>query len=185
MPTFFKTEVVPYTNGLQRLTRQVDRFGSDEFTQYFDGELKALRQGIRNFLRNSPIHDVSPIFWEPSKRPEDAGKKPNTEYGFYSRQKTAYFLSGGFGKGIPSPHSGGVLKAWDVRTRRVKRGMILEVKNTHPAFEFVYGERQQTQFALMGYQPIEVLLRDIQAFTDETIDISIEVAMEKFFGFKG
>lgn len=56
----------------------------------------------------SPKH---PLRWTPAK---NQNRPPNTRWGYYSKQKAAYFATNGFGRGIPSRRTGKLVKQWIV-----------------------------------------------------------------------
>ena len=102
MPVEYRFYVEPKGNGLQRLKQLGDNWGQTFPGQQLDYGLEIVRRGIQNIVRYVPGEPLYPIKWTRSTHPEDAGKKPNTAFGYYSRQKKAFFLSQGFGKGTPS-----------------------------------------------------------------------------------
>ncbi len=179
-----KVQVTPYTNGLQRLYRMARDFPDATLLEFVDDGTADLRKGMLNEFREVPDSPSYPLFWEPSTRPEDVGRKPNTKFGFYSRAKTAFFASGGFGKGIPAPRSGKITRAWKSRTRKTRNGLVIEVTNDDPAFPFIHGDEQQTMLAIIGWRPVEVLVRDAQRFADSHVELMLENAMSKFFDFQ-
>lgn len=99
-------------------------------------------------MPGSPRH---PILWMESRHPEDIGKPPNTRYGYYSRQKAAYFATRGFGRGIPYTRTGGLVRAWRVDYESGRDTGLLTAINDAPAAPFVYGPYQQPFHANTGW----------------------------------
>lgn len=101
-----------------------------------------LQQRARQLL-GAPGKPSHPLRWAPSRHPEDQDKTPNTVFGYYSRQKAAYFASDAFGAGIPFIRTGRLVQGWLVELRQ--NGSTFELVLTNPVeyWPFVQGPWQQ------------------------------------------
>jgi len=100
-------------------------------------------QEVDKRLRIEPPPRSGKVRWTPSRHAEDANKKPNTSFGYYSRQKAAFFAKNGFGHGIPYQRTHQLVRSWQVRGDYTDSFSGITVSNTAPAAMFVVGPWQQ------------------------------------------
>jgi hypothetical protein len=120
-------------------------------TRFAKSELKAL----------TPEPAKHPIRWTPAKQ---QNRPPNTRFGYYSKQKAAYFATNGFGRGIPSPRTGTLKESWEVRTRiESDASGEFTIENSAPAARYVIGKDQQRFHAITGWPNItDATFRNIE-----------------------
>jgi hypothetical protein len=77
---------------------------------------KKLQQSLQQWqtqflaqLQQEPGTVKRPVRWTPAAI---QNKPPNTRWGYYSKQKAAFFASNGFGRGIPTKRSHALSQAW-------------------------------------------------------------------------
>lgn len=179
-PSLINVKVTGDNREIDHLFDLRDAFAGTEIADEVDKALVPLRRDIRLRARRQPGSPVYPIEWTPSSHPEDAGKKPNTSFGYYSRQKSAFFASNAFGKGIPFHRSGDMAGAWDVRTRRRAHDVVLELTNDSPEFPFVEGEWQQKFNANTGWDQSDWIFDDITMMVDARVPDVIDVIIRHF-----
>jgi hypothetical protein len=109
------------------------------------------RHWVDKHLRTEPGPPVYPIRWTPSKHAEDANKKPNTRWGYYSRQKAAFFATNGFGGGIPYTRQHKLVRGWHVIGDYT--GGFGGIRITHDSriAMFVWGIWQQEYHHITGW----------------------------------
>jgi len=120
---------------------------------------EAVRQDIvpfaRHFvdknLRTEPGAAVHPIRWMPSRHPEDQNKKPNTRWGYYSRQMAAYFATDGFGAGIPYIRQHKLVRGWHVVGDYEQGFGGIRITHDSRIAMFVWGIWQQLFHAITGW----------------------------------
>ena len=59
------------------------------------------------------------------------------------RQRRAYFATNGFGRGIPSTRTGGIVGDWQAEFNQSDYGGILALVNMNPAAQYLQGDRAQ------------------------------------------
>jgi len=141
---------------------KVDTFVNGTFRQHIE-------QQVQNRLVFTPGAAESPLHWTPAKVQD---KPPNTRWGYYSKQKAAYFATNGFGRGIPSVRSGALNRSYRVIT--TTQGIA--IFNVAPYAKFVVGEYQQPFHRNTGWQladPIaaDILLQSVSFLADAWFDI--------------
>ena len=109
------------------------------------------RHYVDKTLRVEPGDPVHPIRWTPSRHPEDRAKPPNTRWGYYSRQKAAYFATNGFGAGIPYTRQHTLVREWHVIGDYEAGFGGITVRNDSRVAIYVYGQWQQLFHALTGW----------------------------------
>lgn len=101
-------------------------------------------------LTPGPVH--RPIRWTPAA---SQNKPPNTRWGYYSKQKAAYFATNGFGRGIPSQRSGKLESDWTVTTKlETDASGVFAIENQASYAQFVVGVDQQGFHAITGWPNI-------------------------------
>lgn len=105
---------------------------------------------VSQHLGVTPGPVVYPIEWTPSRHPEDADKPPNTAWGYYSRQKAAFFATDGFGRGIPTQRTNTMIEAWNVYLDRESGAFVVE--NPVAYTPYVQGTWQQQYHGTTGWQ---------------------------------
>lgn len=136
---------------------------------------EAIRMDIVPFARKhvdttlrvepGPASAAYPLRWTPSRHPEDRNKRPNTRYGYYSRQKAAFFATDGFGGGIPYRRRHKIVRGWHVLgDYRDGFGGIRITHDSRIAL-FVFGMWQQQYLMDIGWasfgDQIQVLSLDL------------------------
>ena len=118
--------------------------------------------------------------WTPSRNEADSNKTPNTPYGYYSRQKAAFYATRGFGMGIPTRRTGGIPDSWFVRARYTedKIGEI-NVRNTDPRSHYVVGDYQQDFHRIHGWPRATQVLREIMLTSQEMLVEELGKMFEK------
>lgn len=128
-----------------------------------------LRSRLLADLKEKTGHTVYPIRWSRSKNPQDRGKRANTRFGYYSRQKAAYYATNGFGKGIPSASSGNMRNHWRVDLLADGNGGILEVNNDVPYAVYVQGVWMQPFHIDAGYADAQKVVSDYRVEAEEVL----------------
>lgn len=123
------------------------------------------RHWVDKRLRIEPGAPSRPIRWTPSSHAEDQNKTPNTRWGYYSRQKAAYFATNGFGAGIPYQRQHKLVRGWHVIGDYQGGLGGLRVTHDSPIALYVWGIRQQLFHALTGWP----------YFLDELTVLSLEL----------
>ena len=128
---------------------------------------------VNKRLRNvTPPRPKRPIEWTPSRRSEDAKKKPNTRWGYYSRQKAAFYATRGFGRGIPTQRTGAYNKGWQTRGQYRENIGVVTIENVAERISplsqgeyryapYVAGAWQQEFHAITGWPNYERVVNDI------------------------
>lgn len=136
-----------YQQAVQQYPRAIQIAFTDEVAKSADT--------LRNLLTQTPGKPSYPLRWARSRNPQDAGKKPNTKFGYYSRQKAAYFASNGFGAGIPYRRTGKLKRSWQVVANLSVNGGDILVSNTAPYSIYVQGFAQQPFHRDTGWRDAE------------------------------
>lgn len=74
-------------------------------------QLQQWQTTLLTALQKQPGSPNYPIRWTPAA---NQNRPPNTRWGYYSRQKAAFFATDGFGRGIPTRRTGAVSQAWSI-----------------------------------------------------------------------
>ena len=74
-------------------------------------ELKNWETKALATLHIEPFGVARPIKWTPAQNQD---KPPNTRWGYYSKQKAAFFAKKGFGRGIPTGRTHKLVQSWEV-----------------------------------------------------------------------
>lgn len=172
-------KVTPEGRGLEQLNDFL-RAWEYQFQDHVDQRLADLRAQIRARARQEPGPASRPIEWTPSTNPKDAGRAPNTRQGYYSRQKAAFFRSNGFGKGIPTGRTHEVSKSWDVRTRKRKNDIQIELTNDSEAFPFAQGDWQQRMHVNTGWDSADMIVDDVTAIVAVQVPLIMDEVVELF-----
>lgn len=172
-------KVTPEGNGLEHLNDFLKAW-EYQFQDAIDARLVDLRAQIRARAREEPGAPARPIEWTPSSHPADAAKAPNTRQGYYSRQKAAFFRTRGFGKGIPTGRTHQESKSWDVRTRKRKNDIQVELTNDNPAFPFIQGEWMQRMHINTGWDSADVIVEDVTEIVAVEVPLIIDEVVQLF-----
>jgi len=164
---------------------------SEALTVTRDEITKFLTEDLFTYAPGPPRY---PIRWAPSRHPADRNKRANTRFGYYSRQKAAFFATDGFGRGIPARRNkpAKVNLAWRVEAVSLRAGeALLKVSNTADHFPFVIGDpsrpswQQQFHVDTGWLTPDEVRETLDQASEDATAVLHrewIRVVRESIYG---
>lgn len=173
------------TNGLDQVQAQ--------FQQAPQATDRAIRRDIvpyaRHFvdtrLRVEPGVPQSPLRWTPSRHPEDRGKRPNTVWGYYSRQKAAYFATNGFGAGIPYHRQHRLIRGWHVIGDY--RGGFGGIRVTHDSriSLFVVGKWQQRYHQDTGWPQVASELQVLSVELNERMEQVVHWVGEEIAQGKG
>lgn len=106
--------------------------------------MKEVKNEIEPFILEDiqavPGPVVYPIEWTPSRHSEDQAKAPNTSFGYYSRQKAAYYQTNGFGRGIPTKRTGEHAENWRLVIRVQGQGRFdFVLENTLAETKYIVG----------------------------------------------
>lgn len=150
----------------------------------YNRALSRMRTRMLQDLKTKTGSTVYPIRWARSKNPQDAGKRANTRYGYYSRQKAAYYATNGFGKGIPSPSTGALRAGWSIDLNPdVANGAVLEAVNKVPYAVFVQGVWMQNFHIDAGYADAQRVVSDYRVEAENVlIDTWAVVAIPEALG---
>lgn len=131
---------------------------------------RRMRSRILAALKEKSGSTVYPIRWSRSKNPQDSGKRANTAYGYYSRQKAAYYATNGFGRGIPSASSGNMRDQWRVDiSPDTSGGEILEIVNDVSYSVYVSGVWMQPFHIDAGYADAQKVASDFREEAEEVL----------------
>jgi hypothetical protein len=96
------------------------------------------RTRILGKLQQEPGSPKYPIKWA---RATDQSKPPNTRWGYYSKQKAAFFATRGFGRGIPTQRTGKLINSWKIEVDQQSDAGIFQVYNDAQNRDGVYYEQ--------------------------------------------
>lgn len=121
--------------------------GFEDFIDQIDSNMEAVGVEVRNEIEPKLLAELQeipgpvkyPIRWVPSKHAADTNKKPNTQWGYYSRQKAAFYATDGFESGIPTERTNSIVNAWTVTARTERGRFTLLVRNPKKGTRFVMG----------------------------------------------
>ncbi len=137
-----------------------------------------VRHQVDKTLRREPGPVVYPIRWTPSRHPGDRGKRPNTRWGYYSRQKAAFFATNGFGAGIPYRRTHRLIRGWHV-VGDYKNGFGgIKVTHDSPTSRFVFGRWQQQYHAITGWPQVASVLQVISLEANERLALAAQTVGE-------
>lgn len=119
-------ELSVFASSFNQIVKEI----ADETTQQ-------IRPGALDELGYTPGKSKSPVRWTPAAIQD---KPPNTQFGYYSKQKAAYFATNGFGKGIPYQRTGRSAKSWFVRSSTKDNVYFLNIGTSWKDAKYVYGD---------------------------------------------
>jgi hypothetical protein len=128
------------------------------------------RHYVDRNLRREPGTPVRPLRWAPSRHPEDRDKPPNTRWGYYSRQKAAYFFTDGFGAGIPYHRTHHLVRGWHVTADYANGFGGIRVHHDSEVSLFVVGKWQQRYHYDTGWPQAASELQILSLQLDERLE---------------
>lgn len=149
----------------------------------FKRSIRRSKARVLRRLRRVPGRPSYPLRWAPSRHAEDAGKTPNTRWGYYSRQKAAFFATDGFGKGIPTRRTGAITDAWD--GEYIREGAsegLYRIFNSNPDHVYVQGELQQPFHKDTGWDYAPDVIDDAQVELISILDETYITVMNETAG---
>lgn len=151
--TFYGVEVVIDEDYLRTMRDAFERI-PDEFHARIESKVLPEIETLARGWMAEPGEPQYPLRWTPSKHPEDADKTPNTAWGYYSRQKAAFFASDGFGAGIPYVRTHELIDSWYAIQLWEGDELVIRLESPAKAAPFVMGNWQQGYHFDTGWQSI-------------------------------
>lgn len=109
---------------LRRLARNIQALDGRTGRQIYDRRRYLAQRALRR-LTQQPGPPRYPIRWKSR------------------RQRRAFFATKGFGRGIPTRRTGGLVAGWQVRYSKQGQLHTLTLANPVPSMQFVQGQAQQ------------------------------------------
>lgn len=159
----FDAKITFSGDAMRNLRREI-KTAPKEFVKRVNTYIDGAEQRLADKLTVVPPRKKGSLRWARSKHPADADKKPNTKFGYYSRQKAWWFATRRNADGTIKAYNrtGKLARSWRIVRRGNQYAMTIVARNTQKYAEFVIGDWQQPFHADTGWPLARKILTDEQ-----------------------